>query len=177
MPRQGASMSTDVRLDIVTRLLAYDRKVFERFERSIARRGWAAAVENREIAHRSIKDTLVHILNVHEAWLVAVAQNRWEIFDRRDRRPQDITSFSDLRRYRQQVWVEIDLLMGGLTTARLRRRVTAPWMPGRYALEDAFFQSSFEQAHHLGEIIGAYWQKDWPPPVMTWIENLSPRRR
>jgi hypothetical protein len=23
---------------------------------------------------------------------------------------------------------------------------------------DAFFQSSFEQTHHLGEIIGAYWQ-------------------
>ncbi len=45
-------------------------------------------------------------------------------------------------------------------------------MPGVYTLEDAFYQVSFEQAHHLGEIIGAYWQSNWEPPAMTWIENL-----
>ena len=63
-------------------------------------------------------------------------------------------------------------MMKGLSESQLHRRVHAPWMPGRYTLEDAFRQVSYEQAHHIGEIIGVYWQADWNPPPMTWIENL-----
>ncbi len=156
----------------VRRLAAYNRTVFDRFERAVARRGWKEAAANREIGHLSLKNTLVHILNVHEAWLVAVAQDRWEVFDAAGRRPDDVGSFRDLRRYRSRVWDGVDVLLKGLTDARLRSRVAAPWMPGRYTLEDAFYQVSFEQAHHLGEIIGALWQSNWRPPEMTWIRNL-----
>ncbi len=68
-------------VDLVRALVAYNRSVFERFERSIARRPWRAATADRGIGHGSLKDTLVHILNVQEAWLVAVAQEKWEVFD------------------------------------------------------------------------------------------------
>jgi uncharacterized damage-inducible protein DinB len=158
-------------LTTLTRLLAYDRAVFERYLRSAERRGWKAAISNRETGHLSIKNTLVHILNVHEAWLVAVAQHRWEIFDAPGRRGEEVRSWADLRRYRDRVWKGQDELLAHLSEAHLRRRVTAPWMPGGYTLADAFYQISFEQAHHLGEIIGVYWQADWSPPPMTWIEN------
>ncbi len=53
-------------------------------------------------------------------------------------------------------------------------------MPGRYTVEDGCFQASFEQAHHLGEIIAVFWQQDWNPPPMTWIQNrpaAKPARR
>jgi uncharacterized damage-inducible protein DinB len=160
-------------LDHVVRLVAYNRAVFERFERSVRRRGWRSAIRNREIGHLSLKDTLVHILNVHEAWLVAIAQDRWEVFDTAGRRPAEVRSWSALGEYRDRVWAGEDRLMRGLTERQLRRRVRAPWMPGRYTLEDAFYQVSFEQAYHLGEVIGAYWQQDWPPPPMTWIENMA----
>jgi len=62
--------------------------------------------------------------------------------------------------------------MAGLSDAELHRIVKVPWIPGRYTLEDVFFQSSFEQAHHLGEIIGAYWQMDRAPPQMMFIPTL-----
>ncbi len=158
------------RVESVRRLVRYDRLAFDSFERSARRLGWKEATADREIAHRSVKDTLVHILNVHEAWLVAAAQDRWEPL-RRDprRRAEAVRSFADLSAYRRRAWAAIDPLVRGLTDRQLGRRVRVPWMSGRYTLEDAFFQSSFEQAHHLGELIAVSWQHDRSPPQMMWI--------
>ena len=173
----GRAVSSD-RLKFVRRLVAYDRRVFDRFERSVKRRGWKAATAEREIGHHTFKDTLVHILNVHEAWAVAIDQERWKIFDEPGRRGSEVRSWADLSRYRAKVWGAVARYVDGLREKELDRRVKAPWMPGRYTVEDSFYQASIEQAHHLGEIIGAYWQNEWSPPPMTWIENRpAPRRR
>ncbi len=37
-------------------------------------------------------------------------------------------------------------------------------------LRDALLQVTFEQAHHLGELIALFWQQDVEPPEMTWID-------
>jgi len=161
------------RLETIRRLVAYDRHVFDAYEKTIRRMGWAKATANHEIGHRSLKDTLVHILNVHEAWFVAAAQNRWEVFDTPGRRPAEIRSWKDLERYKTRVWQGIDALMENLTDVQLDRRVRVPWIPGRYTMVDAFFQASFEQAHHLGEIIAVFWQMDKAPPQMMWIPTLT----
>lgn len=158
--------------DVIVKLITYDRRAFEAFERGIQRRGWAEAAKDRGTGHHSFKDTLVHILNVHEAWLVGAAQGKWDIFKDPSRKRENVRSWTDLRRYRGRVWAGIDELMAGLTEEQLQRRVKVPWIGGRYTLEDAFFQSSFEQAHHLGEIIGAYWQMDRAPPQMMWIPTI-----
>lgn len=155
--------------DAMDRLVTYDRKTFESFERGIKRQGWEEAVKEREIGHHSFKDTLVHILNVHEVWLVAAPREEWEVFDDPTRRKANVKSWADLTRYRRRVWKGIDELMSGLTENDLKRRVAVDWFKGHYTLEDAFFQTSFEQAHHLGEIIAAYWQMDRAPPQMMWI--------
>jgi uncharacterized damage-inducible protein DinB len=158
------------RVPTIRRLVRFDRLSFESFERSIRRLGWKAATANREIGHLTVKDTLVHILNVQEAWLVAAAQDRWEeVRGDQRRRRENVRSFADLTAYRKRAWASIDPLLRGLTDRQLDRRVSVPWIPGRYTLEDGFFQSSFEQAHHLGEVIAAYWQKDRVPPQMMWI--------
>ncbi len=162
--------------EYLRQLVAYNRSVFDRFVRSLERRPWAQSTSDSGIGHGSLKDTLVHILNVHEAWMVAVAQGRWDVFDRPDRRATAVRSWRDLRAYRDRVWAGVDELLATVTDRKLRQRVKAPWMPGRYTLRDAFFQASIEQAHHLGEIIGVLWQHHREPPSMTWIENL-PRRR
>lgn len=140
------------------------------------RHGWTEATANREIGHLSLKNTLVHILNVHEAWLVAIAQGRWEVFDQPGRRGEEVRSWKELGAYRDRVTNGIDDLLSDLTESRLSRRVRAPWMPGVYTLEDAFLQPTIEQAHHLGEVIAVYWQRNWKPPPMTWIENLRQGR-
>ena len=73
--------------------------------------------------------------------------------------------------------LDLEPLLAGLTERRLDARVRAPWMPARYNLEDGFVQSTIEQANHLGEVIGVYWQHDRAPPKMTWIENTAPTSR
>jgi hypothetical protein len=108
---------------------------------------------------------------------VAIAQEKCEVFERPGRRPDEVGSLAELRAYRDRVWTGVDALMATLTEARLGRRVKAPWMPGTYTLEDAFFQSSIEQAHHIGEMIAVFWQADRRPPKMTWIENMPTARR
>lgn len=163
--------STSVRT--ILRLVDYNHSVFDRFERSLARRPWKEVTANREIGHLSLKNTLVHILNVEEAWLVAIAQGHWEVFDRPGRRPDDITSWKQLRAYRDRIRADVVTLLASLTEGKLNSRVKAPWMPGSYTLEDGFFQVTIEQAHHLGEVIAVYWQGDRSPPAMTWIENFS----
>ncbi|MDG6913191.1 MAG: DinB family protein [Nitrososphaerota archaeon] len=160
------------RLETVRRLWEFDQRTFTAFERSIERWGWKPATENHEIGHLTMKDTLVHVLNATEAWLVAAAQDRWEVFDAPKRRPKDILSFRELRDYRDRVWGSITPMTRGLTDKALERRVKVPWMPGRYTLEDGYFQATFEQAHHLGEIIGVYWQHDRTPPQMMWVPTL-----
>jgi uncharacterized damage-inducible protein DinB len=165
-------MSTSDSLPTVRRLIAYNRSVFLRFERSLERRSWKEATADEGTGHLSMKNTLVHILNVEEAWFVAVAQGRWEIFDRKGRQPKEIGSWKELRAYRDHVWAETDAFLATVSEKSLRGRLKAPWMPGRYTLEDACFQVTIEQAHHLGEVIAVYWQHDRSPPAMTWIENL-----
>jgi len=158
--------------DTMVRLIAYDRRVFEAYERGARRLGWASAVKNREIGHLWIKDTLVHILNVHESLLIAVGQGRREVWKDPARKRENIKSWQDLRRYRERVWNGIDDLTARLTNAKLRRVAKVPWFSGRYTLEDVILQSSFEQAHHLGEIIAAYWQMDKSPPQMVFIPTM-----
>jgi uncharacterized damage-inducible protein DinB len=162
-------------------LLGYDRAVFDRFVRRLSRRPWKEVSRNREIGHETLFRTLVHILNVHEAWLVYIVPGRSSelnaLFAQADRHP---TSWKGFRVYADRVWNGADAVVRGLSERDLARRVKAPWMPGRYTVRDALFQTTIEQAHHLGEVIGALWQEDLHPPEMTWIRVRSapsPRRR
>jgi uncharacterized damage-inducible protein DinB len=155
-------------------LAAYDRAVFERYARRIRRLPWKVASRKRGIGHESLFDTLVHILNVREVWLVYIVRGRNSdavlepLFDDPRRHPSDWAGFDA---YARRVWTEVDATVAGLTPAKSARRVSAFWMAGRYTVRDAFLQASFEQAHHLGEIIGAMWQDDLEPPEMTWIDT------
>jgi uncharacterized damage-inducible protein DinB len=157
----------------ILKLVKYDKLAFESYERGVKRLGWKRATKNLEIGHLSLKDSLVHILNVYEGLLVAVAQNKREVWKDPSRRKENIRSWRDLRRYREKVWNGIDDLTEGLTDKKLRRIVRIPWFSARYTLEDVFFQASFEQAHHVGEIIAAYWQMGRSPPQMMYIPLMK----
>lgn len=110
--------------------------------------------------------------------MLYIAQGRTrelnQLFDQSDRRPK---SWEGFNAYSSKVWTGIRHYMDSITSAQLGKPVKAPWMPGQYTIGDAVLQTTFEQAHHLGEIIGIYWQRDEEPPEMTWIDvNRSPSR-
>ncbi len=165
----------------VRTILEYDRAVFDRFVRRIRRLSRAEARRKRGIGHESLFDTLVHVLNVKEVWLAYIARGRNSdaelepLFEDRSRHPTDWRGFEV---YRRRVETEVDRTLRGLRPRDLDRRLFAFWMPGRYTLRDAVLQVTFEEAHHLGEIIGALWQGDVKSPDMTWIDvRRGPSRR
>jgi len=163
-------------------LVEYDRAVFDRFVRRVRRLPWKAASRKRGIGHESLFATLVHVLNVREVWFAYIIRGRNSdeeleaLFQETRRHPSDWKEFDA---YARDVWAEVDSTVAAMTPAKAARPVSVFWMAGRYTVRDAFLQASFEQAHHLGEIIGALWQDDVRPPDMTWIDvrrSLASRR-
>ena len=158
----------------------YDHAVFDRFVRRLRRLPWKEVVRERETGHGTLFATLVHILNVREVWLAYIVPGRVRelsrLFAEPGRHPKEWRGFRD---YAERVWEGTAETTRGLRPRDLGRIVHAPWMPGRYTVADAYLQASYEEAHHLGEIIGALWQDDLSSPAMTWIEvtRAAPRRR
>jgi uncharacterized damage-inducible protein DinB len=161
-------------------IYAYNARAFARFARAIRRLPWRQVRRRREIGHQSLFDTLVHILNVHEVWLGYILQGRTSdpeleaLFADPVRRPRSWPAF---RRYERRVWETVDRYLAETTSRELRRPVHVFWMPGRYVASDGILQASIEQAHHLGEVIGALWQDDVEPPEMTWIRLTRSRAK
>jgi len=165
------------------RLFAYNERVFGRFTRAVELLPWRQASRRREIGHQSLFGTLVHILNAHEVWTGYILQGRNtdpeldRLFRDAARAPHDWGGFHT---YNARVWALIHDYLERLTARELARPVRAFWMPGTYTASDGLLQTTFEQAHHLGEIIGALWQQDTEPPEMTWIRvgaRLTRHRR
>ncbi len=154
-------------------ILAYDRAVYDRYLRRVARMPWREAKRDRGTGHGSYFDTLLHIVHPAEAWLLIlpdgdVGPTLEQRLDDPTRWPTDLPG---LRRYAARVWSDIDRWAADLTDRSLSRPVSAPWMAGRFTIRDAILQATLEQAHHLGELIGAMWQTDTEPPEMTWMDT------
>jgi uncharacterized damage-inducible protein DinB len=158
----------------------YNRSLFDRYARKIRRLPGKEATRKRGIGHESLFDTLVHILNVQEVWLVYIVRGRnsdpelESLFNDPTRHPRNWKEFDT---YSQRVWSEIEKTVRGWTASDLGKRAWAFWMPGRYTVRDALMQATFEEAHHIGEIIGALWQDDRASPDMTWIDVRRPPKR
>ncbi|MGC2034491.1 MAG: DinB family protein [Thermoplasmata archaeon] len=155
-------------------MVEYNRAVFERYARRVRKLPAKAAMRDRGIGHGSLFDTLVHILNVQEVWIVHIIRGRGTekelgvVFEDASRHPK---TWKDFEAYAKRVWGQIEETTRGLTRSSIGRKVKVFWMAGSYTVRDAFFQTTMEEAHHLGEIIGALWQDDLRPPEMTWIDS------
>jgi uncharacterized damage-inducible protein DinB len=155
-------------------IVEYNRTVFDRFAVRVRRLPAKEATRRRGIGHESLLDTLVHILNVQEVWLVYIVRGHnskkelGALFNDATRHPK---TWKEFDAYSSRVWTGVDESVRGLTPRDLDRTLKAFWMAGRYTVRDALLQSTLEQAHHLGEIIGALWQDDRRPPEMTWIDT------
>jgi uncharacterized damage-inducible protein DinB len=159
-------------------LFLYNRAVFERFVARVERLPAGEARRSREIGHLSLLDTLVHILNVHEVWVGYILRGRNRELSALFREPaRHPTGWAGFHAYAARVWASVDGYLDSLSKKELARPVQAPWMPGRYTVADALLQTTFEEAHHLGEVIGALWQDDRAPPDMTWLDLKRGRPR
>jgi uncharacterized damage-inducible protein DinB len=57
-------------------IIEYNHAVFDRFVRRVRHLPGKAATRPRGIGHESMFETLVHVLNVQEVWLVYIVRGR-----------------------------------------------------------------------------------------------------
>ncbi len=170
-PRNGISPLAEAK-----ELVEFNRKVFDRYYRRVLRLPWKEATRERETGHHTLFRTLVHILNVQELWLVYVVRGRHRELPAlwKDERRQPTTR-AGLIAYSARVWKGVDETLRLLRDEDFGRRVHVPWFSQVYSVRDGFYQATFEEAHHIGEMIGAFWQDDVDPPLMMWIPLLRSR--
>jgi uncharacterized damage-inducible protein DinB len=153
----------------IRKIYRYNRVVMEKFCRRLENLPWAVVSKDRGATWHSMAGVFRHTVGVIDGWLNYVAQGASADASMAQRDWDSLTSMKEVRKYMENVWAGVDPLLDGLSDAKLRRRVRAPWQPKACSLEDALFQVTFEEAHHLGEIIAMLWQIDKRPPEMTWL--------
>jgi uncharacterized damage-inducible protein DinB len=130
-----------------------------------------ALLKDREATYGSMKNIFFHILGVHDGWLNVTAQGASA-----DPKAYDVEDFDaigtmdELRAYMEKIIAKEEALLAGLGDRDLERPVRPAWKTRPHPLRDALLQVTFEQAHHLGELIALFWQQDVEPPEMTWID-------
>lgn len=155
----------------IRELVTYDRRVLRRFIDAVARLPRSYQTRDLGIGHVSVLRTLAHILEVREAWVLLLPDGRGREVAERAPPSASVTTVAELRRYEREVASAVGRRVRRLRERDLNRAVACPWMRGRFTLRDAFLQASYEQAHHLGEVIAGLRQSGREPPEMTWNLN------
>jgi uncharacterized damage-inducible protein DinB len=153
------------------RIFNYNVKVLRAFFDTLSNLPWETVAKDMESAHYSMKNTFVHILSVYNGWINYNALGRsneipWEEHDY-----DSYHSVEQVNEFMLKVLAGVNAFMKALDDNALSQKITAPWMEGEHELRDVLMQVTFEQAHHLGEIIALLWQSNIEPPEMTWIMN------
>jgi uncharacterized damage-inducible protein DinB len=117
-----------------------------------------------------MKDIFHHILTVHDGWLNVTAQGASADPVMREKEFDEVRSIDALRMYMEKIIEKEGRLLGDLKDKDLERPVQPEWKERPHSLRDALLQVTFEQAHHVGELIALFWQQDIEPPEMTWID-------
>lgn len=160
------------RPDYYRRLFSYSKKILDDYLRAISKLAWQTVCKNFETSNYSLKETYLHILTVYNGWLnYNVYGMSSEIPHETEHNPDCYHSIRDMREFKNRVWKGVEKLLASLDEEYSQRRVEAPWLPGSNNLADVLMQVSFEQAHHVGEIIAIFWKLDIEPPEMTWLET------
>jgi len=152
-------------------LYEYDWRVLRDFCDALEKLPEGAVLKDRGATHGSMKNVFFHILTVHDGWLNVTAQGGSAdptVYDLEDY--DAVRTIGELRGYMEKVVAKERTFLDGLLEADLERPVQPAWKKRPHPLHDALMQVTFEQAHHIGELIAMFWQQDIEPPEMTWID-------
>ena len=168
-------ISPVVRRDMTTAadfrsIYQYNWQVLRDYGEALAKLPREELIKNREATHGSMKNIFHHILSVHDGWLNVAAQGTSADPAMRERDFDEVPSMDPLRAYLEKIIAKEASFLASLRDKDLGRRVKPEWKERSHPLQDALMQVTFEQAHHIGELIALFWQIDVEPPEMTWID-------
>jgi len=152
-------------------IYGYNWRVLRDYCEALGKLPEEAVRKNREATYHSMKNIFFHILGVHDGWLNVTVQGASadsKVYDSEDF--ESIQTIGELRGYMEKVIAKEESFLKTLKDKDLDRPVQPSWKKRPHPLRDALMQVTFEQAHHLGELIALFWQQDIEPPEMTWID-------
>ena len=155
------------------RIFDYNERVLRAFFDTLSNLPWETVSKNMESGHYSMKNTFVHILSVYNGWINYNALGRSNEIPRAEHDYDNYHSMEQVKGFMLKVLAGVNVFLKALDDKALSKKITAPWMEGEHELRDVLMQVTFEQAHHLGEIIAMFWQTNIEPPEMTWIMNTQ----
>jgi len=150
------------------RIFSYNEKVLRAFFDTLSNVPRETVAKNSESAHYSMKNTFVHILSVYNELINYNAPGKSSEIPWAEHDYDNYQSIEQVKEFMVKVLTGVDAFMERLDDNALSKR-----MEGEHELRDVLMQVTFEQAHHLGEIIALLWQSDIEPPEMTWIMNTQ----
>lgn len=131
---------------------------------------WEEVVENREIGHHSVRNTILHILECEDFGIHHLLAGRgleWKDYDY-----EAVTDFGALRDRCAELEARTCAYLNGLTDARLATVVELRpegQAPQSYGTENMLLNIVFEEMHHRGELLALFHQRDRPvPEPMHW---------
>src|SRR5437870_808249 len=148
----------------------YNWQVLRDYGEALAKLPREELIKNREATHGSMKNIFHHILSVHDGWLNVAAQGTSADPAMREKDFDQVASMEPLRAYLEKIIAKEASFLASLRDKDLGRRVKPEWKERSHQLQNALMQVTFEQAHHIGELIALFWQIDVEPPEMTWID-------
>ncbi|TLZ53292.1 MAG: DinB family protein [Methanobacteriota archaeon] len=151
-------------------IYAYNWQVLRDYAAALSKLPETELTKNREATHESLKNIFHHILSVHDGWLNVTVQRASADPVVREMDFDEVRSMDVLRDYMEKIIKKEEGFFVTLSDRDLGRPVQPEWKTRPHALRDALLQVTFEQAHHLGELIALFWQMDVEPPEMTWID-------
>lgn len=159
----------------VWKVLDYNYRVRHRWFDFFETLPWEESVRNREASHLSMRNVLLHILEVEDWWIHHVIAGRpeaWQDYDF-----DAFTSVDAVRKKSAALEAATRKWFAGLSPSDLDRHVAVPPSDGKpeaWRSEDILLHVAFEELHHRGELIALLWQLDREPPPMEWLDYLAP---
>jgi uncharacterized damage-inducible protein DinB len=137
---------------------------------------WDEAAKDRGASWGSLKNILLHILEVEDYWFHHVIPGRtrewvdWE-FEDVDSAEAVRSTIETIERKTRRFLDEVE------TTGRERLvHVVHPDRPPMdFSLNDILTHVATEEIHHRGELIALFWQMDREPPAMTYLSWVRQR--
>ena len=158
----------------VAKLILYVHASRRRYLQTLKELRWEEVVKDRGASFSSIRDILLHALNIEDRMINYVATGKAQEWVQGD--VGKFVDFSSIEKRMNEVEGKVDAYLKTLSERELARDVTVPRRrgpPSIMKVEDILVHVAIENIAHMGEFITILWQIDKRPPFMSWSNFLE----
>ncbi|MDQ1280475.1 MAG: hypothetical protein QG670_1738 [Thermoproteota archaeon] len=156
------------------RLMQYVHAARKRYLKTLNELPWDEIIKDRGASFPSIRDILLHSLDVEDRLINYVIASKAETWVSEDF--GKFSTMSGIQQRIEEVENKVEAYLAKLSKTELERKITLPWRrdsPMMLMIEDVLVQVSIENISHLGELIALMWQFDKQPPFLSWSAFLE----